>query len=206
MDDIRDLLQSMKLELDEDGPCTVEDFTAFIEKYEELTHVPLPFRALELFKFTRALMEAKGVTFIDAFLEIYHCPKGVEVGYQKGSATGIALSSFLEVAKNGITFPYLMRIVFDKQESPSYKAHIFFDMVEYCPRLATKEKVKCSVGDDEGYCNPPGVTAQSPELGAAFVQFCVLMIRLIGYNPVLLVAGGGAVKEALQLSEIVNEV
>jgi hypothetical protein len=86
------------------------------------------------------------------------------------------------------------------------KAHIFFDMVGYCPRLASASKATCAPHDDEGFCAPPGIPAQSPELGAAYAEFLVLMIRLIGYRPKLLIAGGGAVCEALKLTETPDDV
>jgi hypothetical protein len=188
-------------------PCTLPQFQSFIKKYEELTKVPLPFRAVELFQYTRRLMDRKNLAHIDAFVEMYHCAKGADVGYSYGSGTGIALSSYLDVVNSGTYILFLsLPPVFSALELDVIKAHLFFDMVEYCPRLATKKKSNCNPIDEEGYCNPPGITKQSPELGAAFSQFVLLMVRLIGYKPVLLVAGGGAVSESLKLTENADEV
>jgi hypothetical protein len=105
------LLDAMKEGLTLRSPIPLSVFSKYIADYERLSKVKLPFRALELFKFTRSLMKAEGVDFIEAFMEFYHCPKGAAVGYDEGSATGIALSSFVEVAKHGITFTFLMHSI-----------------------------------------------------------------------------------------------
>jgi hypothetical protein len=101
---------------------------------------------------------------------------------------------------------HFLCIVFDKQESSTYKAHLFFDMVEYCPRLASTGKAKCAESNDEGYCNVPGIPAQSPELGAAFIRFVTLMVRHIGFKLVVFVAGGGAVLSVMDLKEVKDNV
>ena len=64
----------------------------------------------------------------------------------------------------------------------------------------------CGESDDVGYCTGTNIEPQSPDLGAAYVSFLVLMLRLIGYRPEITVCGGKAVSQALQLSEQVNQV
>jgi hypothetical protein len=104
---IKALNERMRMTAESETQCTDEQFSRYIADLESIYRVPLPFRAIELFRFTRTFMRLAGLISIDISVELYHCPKGVDVGYIKECGTGIALSSFLEVASHGISFVQL---------------------------------------------------------------------------------------------------
>jgi hypothetical protein len=99
---ILDINNEMLTLLDSNLECSPDQYNAFIDRLVKIIKADLPFRAKELFVWSRGFFGAKGIRSVESLVEWYHCPKGVDVGYKSGSATGVGVSSFLEVAVEGL--------------------------------------------------------------------------------------------------------